>query len=53
METYEIHFEERWDETIELTQLECKDWLDEIVEIAYNPELTYGERLQKIVNCVQ
>lgn len=53
MDIVELHFKERWDETIELTETECKDWLDEIVELAYNAEFTYGERLQKIIECVQ
>ena len=53
MDTFELTFEERWDETLTLTQLECKEWLDEIVEIAFDADLNYGERLQKIVNCVQ
>ena len=50
MEQYKIHFEERWEEDLTLSELECEDWLYAMKKVIDDESLTYHERLQKIID---
>lgn len=46
---YELHFYERWDECIDLTEKELNKWFNEIRDMLNDESMSVWERMQKLV----